>query len=272
MSQLPVIAAVPNYNMAPELEVLLPRLIKQHYKQIFVLDDASTDNSRAVAERFAPAVTFIAGRSNKGAGGNRNRILGVLSYDALIHFMDADTIPDTKDIVKAIQRAVPDGDFAFVGGLAKDRSGLQNVWNYGPRPGLRSEIDAYRQSKFGQFLKKDPLQAASFRSRHHQNLADWPNPLQAPQPVKTFWALEQNVVFRSDIFKAYGGFDETNRETEIVELSLRMHQDNLDAYFDPSFSIIHTEAQVRNYNRAVRKRRECLQLAYKYGIFEWLKY
>ena len=77
-SSLPIIAAIPNYNMAEQLATLLPQIIQQGYDAIYVLDDVSTDDSREVVKRFAPKVTLIAGDRNLGAGGNRNRILSAL--------------------------------------------------------------------------------------------------------------------------------------------------------------------------------------------------
>ena len=48
--QLPVVAAIPNYNMGEHLRVLLPQVLSQRYDDIFVLDDASTDDSVDVVQ------------------------------------------------------------------------------------------------------------------------------------------------------------------------------------------------------------------------------
>lgn len=269
-SKLPVVAAIPNYNMASELQELLPLLIGQGYAAIFVLDDVSTDNSHEVVSKFGDKVTFVLGDQNRGAGVNRNRILAGLEYEALIHFIDADTRPGTESMPKIIQRSAPSADFAFMGGLAKTPGQTQSVWNYGPRPSLKNGYGAYCQYRFEQLLAIDRAQATKFRAKHAKLLAAWPNPLEAPVATDTFWCIEQNLVFRSDIFKRYGGFDESIRETEIVDLAHRMHADGLTASFDPSFSVIHTEVRVRAYNRAVLKRKESVRLAFRYGIIRWL--
>jgi N-acetylglucosaminyl-diphospho-decaprenol L-rhamnosyltransferase len=60
--KLPVIAAVPNYNMAETLRVLLPQLAAHDYDAMYVLDDASTDHSREVVAEFAGDVTFVESR------------------------------------------------------------------------------------------------------------------------------------------------------------------------------------------------------------------
>jgi GT2 family glycosyltransferase len=270
MPTLPVIAAIPNYNMGAELAVLLPQLISQDYAAIFVLDDASTDNSRAVVKKFGDKATFIAGEVNKGAGGNRNRIIEALKYEALIHFLDADTLLETDNAVAVIHSIMPGGPVGFIGGLAKTKAGLQNIWNYGPGPGLRSEISAFIQYRIGKCLDTNPAKARRMRLRHARLLAAWPDPLTKPVRREVFWNIEQSLVIRSSVFKELGGFDERFRETEIMELAMRIRQAGLKNYFDPRLVTRHTEAQVRQYNRTLKKKLEGLQTARKYGLADWL--
>jgi GT2 family glycosyltransferase len=270
MNTLPVVAAIPNYNMAAELKVLLPQLIKEDYTDIFVLDDASTDDSKAIVESFGPRVTFVGGAVNLGAGGNRNRVIKALNYDAFIHFLDADTELETKNIVSIIQQASPRGDFGFVGGLVKTKLGMPLVWNYGTRPGFKSDIAAIRQYQFECLLAVDLAKAKAFHSRHAKLLQHWPNPLVDSRKIETYWCSEANMVIRSSTFATFNGFDETIRETEISDFSVRLHRAGLRSYFDPSFIVRHTEAEVRTYNRRSVKDRERWQLARRYGIRNWL--
>ena len=74
--RLPVVAAIPNYNMGQQLAALLPELAQQDYADVFVLDDASTDGSREVVEGFnhGSGVHFVAGAENKGAGPTRGSV------------------------------------------------------------------------------------------------------------------------------------------------------------------------------------------------------
>src|SRR5512146_381971 len=88
--KLPVVVAIPNYNMADSLTVLLPQVLLQDYDDVYVLDDASTDHSRDGAEVYKPDGRFVAGSENIGPGGNRSRIIDALSRQAIIHFLDAD--------------------------------------------------------------------------------------------------------------------------------------------------------------------------------------
>lgn len=270
MTKLPVVAAITNYNMAKELSSLLPQVVNQGYADIFVLDDASTDNSREVVQGFS-GVTFVAGKTNKGAGANRNRIIDALHYKAIVHFLDADVVLETNNTARLVQQTVPDEAFGFIGGLVNTPAGMQSVWNYGPGVGLRSDIGAQIQALLIQpLLARHPQAAARLRRWFKGLLADWPDPLTPPARRTVNWCSEANMVVRSDIFARLGGFDKNLRETEILELAMRMHQQNLPCYFDPIVSVRHTEGQVRNYNRNALKMKELFKIARQFGLLHWL--
>ncbi len=68
MNRLPVVAAIPNYNMDEQLGTLLPSLTDQGYDGIYVLDDNSTDGSYETTRSVSTDITFVRGGENKGAG------------------------------------------------------------------------------------------------------------------------------------------------------------------------------------------------------------
>jgi N-acetylglucosaminyl-diphospho-decaprenol L-rhamnosyltransferase len=88
--RLPVVAAIPNYNMGENLRRLLPQVLAQRYDAVFVLDDASTDDSADVVRGFGDDVRFVRSDTNRGAGANRNQIIDQVPDGVLIHFIDAD--------------------------------------------------------------------------------------------------------------------------------------------------------------------------------------
>lgn len=269
-SKLPVVAVITNFNMADQLEVLLPQILTQGYDVIYVLDDASTDASKTIVESYA-GVTFVAGQTNLGAGGNRNRILSILNEPAIIHFLDADVKLEATNTAGLVRQVVPEGEFGFVVGLANSPSGLQNSWNYGPRVGLKSDIGSLIQASILEpNFTTHPQRAKKLRRTFKSLVRDWPDPLVTPTRRKVYWGIEQNIIFRSDIFKRFGGFDESLRETEILELAIRLHRAGLDSYFDPRVAITHTEGDVRKYNRNKVKGRELLRISRKYGLRNWL--
>lgn len=266
MPKLPVVAAITNYNMAKELERLLPQVVKQGYDEIFVLDDGSRDNSRDVAARFE-GVKVVAGETNKGAGGNRNRIIGELKQVCLIHFLDADVDLETGNTAELVRKVAPEEPFGFVGGLVKTKAGQPMAWNYGAGPWLSSSFGS--QVQFLTFHRQDGLARAT-RLLFKKLLADWPDPKAPPKRRQVYWCAEANIVFRSDIFKEMGGFDENYRETEILEFALRCHNRGLKSYFDPRLSVRHTEGKVREYNRDALKVKELIRTSRKLGFRRWL--
>jgi GT2 family glycosyltransferase len=270
MSKLPVVAAVANYNMALELGNLLPQLTEQGYSDIFVLDDASVDDSHDVVSDFSNEVIFVPGQTNEGAGANRNRIIGELGYDAIIHFLDADVDLKTRRSAEVISEIIPSEPFGFIGGLAKTPAGYQSVWNYGPRQSLRGDIGANLQAYIDTLIVDNPERAIRIRARFGKLLEDWPNPLATPIRRQVFWCIEQSLVISSDVFTKLGGFDESLREHEIQDLAIRMKQHGLKRYFDPLFSVQHTEGEVRNYNRRNAQIRAEVKIQRKQGIVNWL--
>ena len=271
MINLPIVAAIVNYNMAQDLYRLLGQVTKQDYDAVFVLDDASTDNSREIVKKYPNNVTLVAGKTNKGAGANRNRIMQALDYDAIIHFLDADVILQTDQVVKVIRTIVPDQPFGFIGGLITNKNGLQSVWNYGSGTSLRSGIAAQMQANLIEpKLTTQPERAKRLRRRFENLLADWPDPLATPTRRPVYWAAEANFIVRSDIFKQFGGFDESIREIEALELAWRMQQQKLPRYFDPRIAVQHAAAQVRPYNRNLKKAGELAKLSRKISFMKWL--
>jgi Glycosyl transferase family 2 len=71
----PVIAAIPNYNIADNLRILRPQVLAQGYDAVFALDDASTDHSVDVLNEFRDEVKLVGSLENRGVGANRNQII-----------------------------------------------------------------------------------------------------------------------------------------------------------------------------------------------------
>lgn len=265
---LPVVAAIPNYNMASSLGELLPQLTAQNYADIFVLDDASTDDSRDVAARFS-GITFVAGGENRGAGANRNRVLQVLGYDAIIHFIDADMDMATPNAPEVAQDVMSERA-GFVGGLIRQTNGLQHFFNYGPRQGLRHDFSSLLQMRAGFVAENDMARAKVIRERFPSLLNDWPDLTGDPQARKVFWNAEANLVIRSDVFAGAGGFDVKLRDHEIQDLAIRLHDAGLEQRFDPSLEASHKAIKVRGGNRKLQMLKAEWQITRKHGFRNWL--
>jgi len=272
--KLPVIAAIPNFNIGQQLTTLLPELAKQDYADVFILDDASTDDSREVVEDFnhGSGFHFVAGTENKGAGPTRNLIIGALGYNAIIHFLDADITLETERIPEVAHDIMPSEPVGFIGGLALTSEGTQNLWNYGPRQGLRADVGANIQSMIERNVTTNPEKAKALRERFSSLLEDWPDPFSEPVRRRVFWNIEQNLLVRSDVFAEVGGFDEKLREHEVQDLAIRLHNKGLKRYFDPSISVKHkNEQNVREYNRQAAMFKAEIHIARKQGFRNWLR-
>jgi N-acetylglucosaminyl-diphospho-decaprenol L-rhamnosyltransferase len=265
--RLPVVAAVPNYNMADSLTVLLPQLLAQDYDDIYILDDASTDNSREVVGSFGKDVKFVTGTVNKGAGANRNRIIPMLEgKDMIIHFLDADTECLSDDIPGTVRDLAIDPAVSFTGGLVRGEDGWQNVWNFGPRMSLHAALHAPIQEIIGRNLAKDIAVASRLRSTFDRYLQDWPNPFERPRERRTFWVIESNLVIRSADLQGIGGYDEKLREHEIQDLAIRFAKKGLIAKFNPAVELLQKKVDVRDYDRSKEMNRAAAYIARKHGI------
>lgn len=269
MNRLPVIAAVPNYNMGEQLGDLLPSLIESGYDDIYVLDDNSTDGSREVTRAISTSIHFVDGGENKGAGANRNRIIGCLPCEATVHFIDADVRVETDRMAERVADALPCEPYGYIGGLILNPDGTQSAWNHGPRQSLWGDIGANLQNKIAETQKVDPERAKALRTRFHPFVKDYPDTLGTPVRRQVFWVSEGSMVVNSKAFEEVGGFDERFREHEIQDLGIKMAARGLKRYFDPSFPVTHLDVDVRHYNRRQAMIKAELQIHREHGIKNW---
>lgn len=235
LKKLPVVAAIPNYNMAVGLTRLLPQILMQGYDHIYVLDDCSTDESEKVARSFGSKVTFVKNDVNQGASGARNLIIPLLKEVSLIHFMDADISLVSKGNPEIIRSLEIDDRTGFIGGLVLESDGRQSIWNYGQQLSITESVRAIIQSINNSW-------SVLFKSKPHPN--------EKPRQRETFWVLERNFVIRSDTLVRLGGFDSSIREHDIQPIAMKAFRIGLTSRFDPRFSVkSHQDIDVRPYNR-----------------------
>ena len=131
---LPVVAAIPNFNMGDSLRNLIPQVLAQGYDRVFVLDDASADNTVDVVADFGDEVTLVRSPENRGAGANRNQIIDQVDDGAIIHFIDADMDLETAGIptvARELFERYADRGVGLIGGLVSRNDGSQEPFNYG---------------------------------------------------------------------------------------------------------------------------------------------
>jgi len=256
MEQLPVIAAVPNYNMGNHLLTLLPALLRHRYEAVCVLDDASTDGSVDIVRSFGPDVVLVCGSENMGAAANRNRILDYLTKPAIIHFVDADmeiTTQDAPAVAQELMARYAGQQVGAVGGLVCRPGGGQDPFNYGPAVCLRSQLE------YAAPILVDRAQSIPGAARIVQAIGlvarrGWPDILSPPRPRSTFWLHEGNMLIYSSVFRRIGGYDPAMRHHEALALAVKLSKANVKRQFDPAIAAIHYGTDVRGRARGSEKR------------------
>jgi glycosyltransferase involved in cell wall biosynthesis len=261
MNKLPVIAAIPNYNMGSNVGKLVKQLLMQDYEKIIVLDDASTDLSREVIEKIKDdRVIFSPTEINIGKGANRNRIIPFLDEESIIHFIDADMTLETENIPHIARNLFKQKNVGFIGGLVKDIDGIQFYYNYGPHINIKAVLTSMLHRKISRTAKNNKDKSIKLRKKYEKLLNDRVDVNANPIRKEVFWVSESNMLINSEIFKKFGGFDERLREHEILEFSIRTHSAGLKSWFDPSFSAIHNNLQVRPKGREIKRQKEFIKV------------
>jgi glycosyltransferase involved in cell wall biosynthesis len=270
-SRAPVVAAIPNYNMAASLRKLLPQVLAQSYDGVFVLDDASTDDTAAVVASFGGDVTQVRSQHNRGAGANRNQIIDHVADGAIIHFIDADMdlqTTGTPEVAREVVARYADTGVGLIGGLVARMDGSQELDNYGAVFSLWGNSTALIQLMIDR-LRRKPRLARALRKALAPLVTQWPNILEAPSPGPAYWVHEGNMLVHSHLFKAVGGYDPVLREHEIQDLAIRLEQIGVKRYFDPSIKVVHREVDVRGNNRQRSVNKAALYLLRKHGLFRF---
>ncbi len=270
--ELPVVAAIPNYNMGENLRRLLPQVLSQHYDAVFVLDDASTDESAYVVGEFGDEVKFVRSRENRGAGANRNQIIDQVADGALIHFIDADMdleTPETPAIAREVAARYADRGVGMIGGLVTFADGRQEWCNHGATLSVWGNGTGTLQWSIDR-LRERPRLAGAIRRLVAPAVGDWPNTLEPPVPSPAYWVHEGNMLVYSTIFRSIGGFDPALRAQEIQELSIRLEQRGIKRQFDPSIKVVHHHIDVRGKNRRRWENQATRYMIRKHGLYRFL--
>jgi glycosyltransferase involved in cell wall biosynthesis len=257
-----VIAAIPAYNAAKTLSQLLDELIIQKYDKIYVLDDASTDNTVEVVKRYGNKVHLIENDENVGAGANRNRIIGHTADNTIIHFIDADMQLLSKNTPEIIRSIKWYPGLALVGGMVRNPDGTQNPFNFGPRPRLlRSVILGGLQFIIWRVGRANIPLGKFLRNFFNPLLKDFPKIYKSQKERRVYWVAESNMVIKASLFEKIGGYDPRFRYSEIEDLALRLHRKGQHRRFDPRVDAIH--ASMDNLFNSRKKRYEARKQFYK---------
>lgn len=272
IQKVPVVAAIPNYNMADNLAELLPQVLAQHYDSVFVLDDSSTDHSIDVVGAFAGEVTLVRSRHNRGAGANRNQILDYVPDEAIVHFIDADVDLDTGEIPELAREIIAryaDQGIGLVGGLVRQCDGGQYPYNYGAVFSLWGNFTSNLPRVVDQ-LRTKPRLARVLQWAAGPAVRGWPNVLAHPLPTAAYWVSEANMLIRSSVFRSVGGYDPRLRSHEIQDLAIRLNAIGIRRQFDPRIAVVHNHVDVRGEDRNRWANEATAYLIRKHGLYRFL--
>jgi GT2 family glycosyltransferase len=268
----PVVAAIPNYNMADNLRRLLPQILAQGYDKVFVLDDVSTDHSSEVVSEFGDDVKFVRNRQNGGAGANRNQIIDHVDDDAIIHFVDADMELRTAEIptvAREVCARYADQGVGMIGGLVSRLNGIQEPHNYGAVFSLWGGLGSGVPLLIYSIREKQRLASAVQRLTAPMTKG-WPKLLEQPAAEPAYWVHEGNMLVKSKVFRAVGGYDPNLRSHEVQDLAIRLEKIGVKRQFDPSIKVVHYHIDVRGKNRSQWSRDAAQYLVRKHGLWRWL--
>lgn len=137
--------------------------------ELLVIDDASTDGSVAIAERYArldERVRVVVNETNLGDYPNRNRALGLVSTPFL-KYHDSDDLmyPHCLETMVACLHSAPEAGFALTSG---------RPWRGGPCPMVLTPKMAYRREYLGGGLFHCGPSGALFRTDVLRRLGGFP--------------------------------------------------------------------------------------------------
>ena len=201
---LTVSVIVPVHNGAASLARCLAALVASDYPhyECIVVDDGSTDDSRAIAARYPVAVVTLAG-GPFGPAYARNRASEIARGDILF-FVDADVIvsPEAIDQVAQVFRRHPDVDAVF--------------GSYDENPESREFVSQYK-NLFHHFVHQGSSEEGS-----------------------TFWSGCGAI--RREVFLKMGGFDEkrySHPSIEDIDLGCRMRAAGHRILLDKQIQVKH---------------------------------
>ncbi|MDP2989468.1 MAG: glycosyltransferase family 2 protein [Kiritimatiellota bacterium] len=210
-----VTVIIPVWNGAAWLAACLDALAAQSFRDftVIVVDNGSTDNSRALVARHAPQAALIAWERNRGfaAAVNAGIRASRTEYVALLN-MDTSPRPDwLTNLVQAMNASAPD-----VGGLASK---------------MLSMADPAVIDDCGDSLS---WQGAAAKRRHGRSAVEF------EKGGEVFSPCAGAALYRKSFLDELGGFDERFfAYLEDVDLGLRGRLRGYRYLFVPSAEVLH---------------------------------
>lgn len=243
-----VYLAITAYNSAAYLRKLIPRVLREDFEHVFLLDDKSHDGTVKRFSTVSPRLTVVAGQQNLGPAGNRNRVLEHVD-DGITLFLDADVTLTTTKVVPAAKRLMANPRTAVVGGLILTKAGNWYPWNYGPEASPMLDSAYWILVKLLDQYPRDK-NITEFIRQYAPNLLGSPKIKAGSRRLyKTEVVTEANMLVRTRVLQKLGGFDAKMRYDESHDLCLRARQAGYTVQFSPAITVRHLESRVSSLSK-----------------------
>jgi glycosyltransferase involved in cell wall biosynthesis len=215
---------IPTYNRAVYVVGAVESALAQRAvaTELLVVDDGSTDDTRAMLEPYFDRITYIA-QANAGVSAARNAAIR-RAHGTLIAFLDSDDIWEPFKLDAQVRFLA---DHPEVGLICSDFSGFDDSGFSAP-----SHIDAMfphfgeiRQRLGERFARCDGVTAADRVVRVYSgDVFDI--------MVRGYFTLTSTVVIRRSVIEECGFFDEALHHSEDYDYYLRVSRRHRIAYMD----------------------------------------
>lgn len=244
-----IIAAIPNYNSAVHVIRLAKQLIAEGLDEIYVLDDASSDDSLEKLYELSDDVTVIEGETNLGPAGNRNRILPFVKDDDIVAFIDADMELVTRQIRSVIEQTINQNEHvALFGGGIMNKRQKPTTYNYGlDVPPVKAKIGRHLERLAG-LLHFKPLvwPLRKLAANYTLNLEI---KYGKPRDRRVDWVSVGHCYIRGSVLKSIDGFDGSQGYREEKLLAQKVRNEAWGVLFTPRIWVKHLQLSRRPESR-----------------------
>ena len=225
----------------------MPRVVKEGFDEVIVMDDQSTDGSVSYLKSI-PDIYVIQGDKNLGPAGNRNRVLGKAKGD-LIFFIDADMELITTNVIQHLNALFTDANKVLVGGLILTPKDEPMWWNYGYEmsPIRDAKADIVHEFAFKFWENSEVMEY--IKSTYNEITRNFEITFEKPNEVEVDWVSEANFCIRRNIFEEVIGFDGNMRYHADQDLCKRLRSKGHKIYYNCAITTKHKEIDTFGENR-----------------------
>jgi len=230
------------YNAAPYLREAVDSILAQTFGdfEFIIVNDGSTDETADILASYHDERIRVISQSNRGPGAGRNRALAAVRGE-FVAIMDADdiSIPERFERELALLEAAPDVDLLTTRTAIVDDRGRPTGKHY--------------PWQFPSALRFRPLAGVPSAYRVEGPLAEG--------LLQGNFVANPSVMARTRLFRDTGGFDETLRRGQDMELWFRMAQMGCRfAYLDDDLVLYRQHSLNTSLEMRIRSARCSLQL------------